>query len=99
MTSISSNTNKNDSHGELEVKQSRGGRQSASEWQHMEFDDQNAKIVVCKYCNYQITKKIERVQNHLGKCANYKRRNRQLVIEETVSWELTIIEVTLYIFF
>jgi hypothetical protein len=28
----SSNTNKNDSHGNSEVTQSRGGRQSASEW-------------------------------------------------------------------
>jgi hypothetical protein len=36
----------NDFYGDLEVKKSRAGRQSVSEWQNMESDDQNAKMVV-----------------------------------------------------
>jgi hypothetical protein len=63
----------------LEAKQNRGGRQSAAEWNHMKPSD-NKKMVICKFCDSEVTKKIERVQNHLNKCANYKKINRQKVL-------------------
>ena len=45
------------------------GRKSASEWTEV-LECSNNSRVVCKYCQQQISKKVERVRSHLNKCKN-----------------------------
>ena len=51
-----------------------GGRKRGREWAEVTFenDDGNEKIH-CNHCNEVLSKKIERIRNHLSSCIEYKK--------------------------
>jgi len=55
-----------------------GGRCRAQEWQEVNEVVNDANKVSCKYCKHIISAKIERIKNHLKKCAAKNKRNPTL---------------------
>lgn len=56
-----------------------GGRRIATEWSEV-VNLENDTRVMCKYCKEMLSRKIERVRNHLKKC---KARERQNEVQNT----------------
>ena len=62
-----------------------GGRKRGKEWSEVTVDGES---ISCCHCHEVLSRKIERIRNHLSKCAEYKKsqvgesqpRNTNLVI-------------------
>lgn len=65
------------------MKRYNTGRKAAPEWSEVLLKGEN---VMCKYCSQLVSRKIERIRNHLEKC-------RPKCVEMEKCLESTVIEI------
>ncbi|CAH0561717.1 unnamed protein product [Brassicogethes aeneus] len=64
------------------------GRKSSTEWTEV-LESRSKSRVVCKYCQKEISKKVERVRSHLNKCKNKGASTSKKNVEDVESMSIS----------